>query len=302
MSGQASPSPLASVESVPDSGLAEGFDGGEYPMRVLWMTALSSLFVALAGASRRPAAAPAMPSRDPAFVAGGHVVPTYVCYRTRSAITIDGRLDEPAWQKTPVVGPFPLWDSQPAKHATRARLLWDVTNLYLAVECADPDIRGTMERRDENLWVENEVVELFADAGADQVCYLEFEINPLNTVLDLIIPEAGGANSLAGMKCWDARGMATAVWRPEPTGEGREEVGWQVEMAIPLEDFLDAPNCPPAEGDEWRVNLYRVDESNGQVEFQAWSPTNTERPSFHVPERFGVLRFTRALVGEGATE
>ena len=48
---------------------------------------------------------------------------------------------------------------------------------------------------------------------------------------------------------------------------------------------------PPRDGDEWRVNLYRIDTDGENVEFQAWSPTGTAKPQFHVPERFGVLQF-----------
>jgi len=137
---------------------------------------------------------------------------------------------------------------------------------------------------------------LFADANGDQRCYLEFEINPLNTVLDLIIPEAGGGGSLVGKKCWDAKGLQSAVFK-ESTARAGEYVRWTVEMAIPLEDFLDAPNCPPEEGDTWRINLYRVDQSGDEVEYQAWCPTNTDEPSFHVPQRFGILEFSRGAIG-----
>jgi hypothetical protein len=294
-------SPLASVNRVPDGRLAEGFDGGECLMRLLWITAVTPALIALSGCARRPPVAPRTPAPVAAAVPDTAPVPTYVCHRAGGEITVDGHLHETAWDKAEGVRPFPLWNGGPAIHDTEARLLWDNKNLYLAVDCADPDIRATMARRDENLWEENEVVELFADANGDGRCYLEFEINPLNTVLDLILPEAGGGGSLAGKKCWDAKGLRSAVVK-ESTARVGEWVRWTVELAIPLECFLDAPNCPPEDGDEWRVNLYRVDESHGQVEFQAWSPTNTEKPSFHVPERFGVLRFTEALVGEGATE
>lgn len=271
-------------------------------MRALWIAALWGAFVGAAGCARRTPVAPSrpMPDRSRATEAGS--APTYICHRSGAEIIIDGQASEEAWQDAEATEPFSLWDGDPAVHSTRARLLWDARNLYVAVECNDPDIQGTMSARDQNLWEENEVVELFADANGDERCYLEFEINPLNTVLDLIIPEAGGGGSLVGKKCWDAKGMETAVVPVHGTTPDVGDIGWSVEMAIPLEDFLDAPNCPPREGDEWRVNLYRVDQSNGEVEFQAWSPTHTEEPSFHVPDQFGILRFTEASPGEQPEE
>ena len=224
-------------------------------------------------------------------------LPVYQCRRTTDAITIDGEAIEPGWKGAERVTPLGLWNGGQAKQTTSAALLWDNEQLYVSFACADADIQGSMKRRDQNLWEENEVVELFADAGGDQGCYLEFEVNPLNAVLDLVIPKGGGPGPIEGKKMWDAKGMKTAVHVTRP---GASDGQWTVEMAIPLNCFLDAPNTPPKPGDEWRINLYRVDAVSDQVEYQAWSPTNTDTPNFHVPERFGVLRFVGGDGGEGS--
>jgi hypothetical protein len=196
---------------------------------------------------------------------------------------VDGDITDPAWQKGSFTDRFTQWDGSDAHAPTVAKLLWDDRCLYVAFSCPDTDIQGTMKQRDDSLWEQNEVVELFADAGGDGGCYLEFEVNPLNTVVDLVIPQAGAPGPIEGKKMWDAKGMETGVQV--------DEEGWTCEMAILFTCFLDAPNTPPRPGDEWRTNLYRVDAVSDQVEFQAWSPTNTPEPSFHVPERFGVLTF-----------
>jgi hypothetical protein len=220
-------------------------------------------------------------------------VPTYDCRQIPAGkIKVDGALSEPVWRQAAATAPFTLWNGKPAAWRTTARLLWDPKNLYVAFTCDDTDIEGTMWRRDQNLWEQNEVVEMFVDAGGEQTCYLEFEVNPRNAVVDLILPSAGSPGPLAGKKCWDAHGMKTAVRVRGTMGNRKDkDKGWTAEMAIPLQDFLTAPNYPPKNGDTWRVNLYRVDDTQGKVEFQAWSPTNTEKPNFHVPERFGSLRF-----------
>ena len=231
-------------------------------------------------------------------------VPTCECPQIPvGKIKVDGVLSEPVWQKAAPAGPFTLWDGKPAAWRTTARLLWDPKNLYVAFTCDDTDIESTMRRHDQNLWEQNEVVELFADAGGEQTCYLEFEVNPRNAVVDLVLPSADSPGPLAGKKCWDAKGMKTAVRVRGSIGNRKDkDKGWTVEMAIPLQDFLTAPNCPPKNGDTWRVNLYRVDDTQGEVEFQAWSPTNTEKPSFHVPQRFGVLRFVAKEPAGGAPQ
>jgi hypothetical protein len=69
---------------------------------------------------------------------------------------------------------------------TDAKMLWDDQNLYFAFECEDTDIFATMKVRDQHLW-EEEVVEIFIDPDNDQQNYIELEVNPLNTFLDLFV-------------------------------------------------------------------------------------------------------------------
>ncbi|HIM56802.1 MAG TPA: hypothetical protein EYM39_08880 [Candidatus Latescibacteria bacterium] len=59
-----------------------------------------------------------------------------------------------------------------------------------------------------------------------------------------------------------------------------------------------APALPPAPGDIWRLNLYRI---GGAVnpQFSVWSDTRTEKAQYHVPERFGVVHFAADTVTAG---
>ncbi|MGQ9732235.1 MAG: carbohydrate-binding family 9-like protein [Candidatus Zipacnadales bacterium] len=221
------------------------------------------------------------------------MLPVYECVQTQLAVKVDGVLEAEAWGGIIDTGPFVQWNGKSSVHDTRAKLMWDDRFLYLAFSCQDPVIQPSkMHTRDQNLWEENEVVEFFVDANGDGRSYLEFEINPSGTVLDLLIPEADMPGPLFGRTCWDAKGMRCAVMEiPTTTDLRGADLGWEVEIAIPLGCFLDAPRIPPKLGEEWRINLYRVDTDGRQVEYQAWAPTNTAEPNFHVPERFGILRF-----------
>ena len=61
---------------------------------------------------------------------------------------------------------------------------------------------------------------------------------------------------------------------------------------------IGAGALPPAPGDIWRLNLYRI---GGAVnpQFSVWSDTRTEKAQYHVPERFGVAHFTADTVTAG---
>jgi hypothetical protein len=68
-------------------------------------------------------------------------------------------------------------------------------------------------------------------------------------------------------------------------------------MAIPFKAMaflVKSKNFPPINGDTWRINLYRIErnrENRDDAEFSSWNPTNS--PSFHVPDKFGKIIFSK---------
>ena len=62
------------------------------------------------------------------------------------------------------------------------------------------------------------------------------------------------------------------------------EMAITVEMRMPLAKLAATK---PVAGTRWRLNLYRCDKANSA--YLAWSPVL--KPSFHTPEKFGVLEF-----------
>ena len=65
------------------------------------------------------------------------------------------------------------------------------------------------------------------------------------------------------------------------------------EFAMPWKGFgkvAGSMNVPPAPGDVWRININRYERPTREGEdLSGWAPL--ERKSFHVPERFGYMRF-----------
>jgi len=75
----------------------------------------------------------------------------------------------------------------------------------------------------------------------------------------------------------------------DPTRRDTNDDGWTVELAVPFSQLISAPHIPPAEGDAWRANIYRIDHARDASEFTAWSPTRMH--DFHITEAFGRLVF-----------
>ena len=232
------------------------------------------------------AAALLAPAACAARAQGGRGLPTYEVMRASTPIKVDGRLNEAAWAKTPGVGPFLLnGDGAPAPFRTEAKVLYDERFIYFAFSSADENVWATMRGRDQHLW-EEEVVEVFLQADPAQGNYIEIEVNPLGTLLDIYL--LGRRRNLP-YRSWNSAGLKWAV-RVDGTVDGRGgDRGWTCEIALPLEDVVTAPNLPPRPGDRWRMNLFRV-ESRPARAGAAWSPTM--QGDFHVPSMFGEIVFT----------
>ena len=160
------------------------------------------------------------------------------------------------------------------QQATWFQAAWSREELRVLFGIEDTSVWATLRERDAPLYQE-EVVEIFLDPVGDLQTYFEFEVNPLNAVLDLVL-RRGGQGYVKDFQ-WQCAGLQTAV--------RRNPAGWCAEFSIPFASLGAAPLGT------WRANLYRIDRPAGAPwELSAWSPTG--QPHFHLPERFGFWEFT----------
>lgn len=217
--------------------------------------------------------------------ASSQQLPVYEVHRATSPIQIDGKLDDSAWTKAPVIRNFVNnSDGSESSYKTEARLLYDDNFLYFAFRAVDDNIWSTMRRRDQHLWDE-EVVEVFLQADPNQPSYIELEVNPLGTMLDIYLL---GPRKPIHYESWNSERLRWGV-HVDGTVDGMAgDREWTCEMALPMEDIVTAPHRPPLPGDRWRMNLYRA-ESRPKLAGLAWSPTLQD--DFHIPKRFGEIVF-----------
>jgi hypothetical protein len=199
---------------------------------------------------------------------------------------VDGVLNDAAWQKASPVGSFYVnQDGSPAPYQTEAKILYDDNFLYIAFRSADENIWSTMKKRDQHLWDE-EVVEVFIQANQNPPNYIELEVNPLGTMLDIYLLDI---RKPLLYESWNSDKLKWAV-KVDGTVDGKGgDHEWTCEIALPLEDVVTAPNLPPKPGDSWRLNLFRVEKLPTPAGM-SWSPTM--QGDFHVPARFGEIVFS----------
>ncbi len=234
------------------------------------------------------AALPAVPSLDVPRVPSG------------LRVELDGVVAEPAWKAAAKTGKFvdvrtgKPNDSGPVQG--EAWLLWDDDALYVAFSVSDRDVVGGFDTRatDPHLWT-RDTVELMIDpdGDGDNRDYYEIQINPQNLVFDSRFDTYNRPRPTPrgpfGHEGWSAN-LQSAVRVHGSLGDGgsseADDTGYFVEARIPWTSFARAKHAPPRPGDEWRANLYAM-QNNGGV---AWSPI-LGQGNFHKASRFGRLRW-----------
>jgi hypothetical protein len=173
--------------------------------------------------------------------------------RTPEAPKLDGRGDDPVWQRAPVFTDFleqyPSEGARPAAGwGTEVRVLYDNRTLFILVVCHDPDpaqIQRQLARRDAVLV--GDIIEVGIDSTHDRRSGYYFGVNAAGVLRDgLLFGDVNLADTWDGV--WDA---AVAIL-PD---------GWSAELAIPL----DLLRFPRAESQDWGILIRRSVHRTHQV-------------------------------------
>lgn len=253
-------------------------------------------------------------------------IPHYTAYKINDTITIDGKLDEAVWKNASRSNRFKdLVSGGEAYLDTRAAVLWDEQNLYVAYWIEEPNVTATHTQRDAFIYEDNDV-ELFI-VGKDG--YYEFEVNSFGTIYEVLffwldayekngynkLPElkrnAAGVNifngvgykhprgSRLGFWNWDMSGLQSAVTVQGTINNNKDtDQGWTVEIAIPwasLKILADADkrSLPPLQDDVWRMDFSRFNTKKGTAnDSGGWAWSSHAVWDSHVPECFTYIHFS----------
>jgi len=252
-------------------------------MRIPTVVGLLSLFLLGCAAPAPDPIAAVAPADPPA-------VRTAECRWTTAPIALDGKLDEPAWAKSQVLQDFSVfWQKRKPQTATKARLLWDDRYLYFAAEMEDHDVYADVKEANGMTW-NNDVFELFFKPAADQLRYYEFQVNALNTPLELYLPSRG-AGGYGRFKDGGKQGLESVVKIDGTINNTADrDKGWIVEGRVPWTAFLTSGGKPKA-GAKWRFALCRYDYSATLERPDLSSSAPLTQPDFHRYEDYGELTF-----------
>ncbi|MHB9071495.1 MAG: carbohydrate-binding family 9-like protein [Sedimentisphaerales bacterium] len=250
--------------------------------------------------------------------------PSQYCYRVTTPLTIDGKLDEPAWQSVPAMIYRNLVDGNTPKYATTAKVLWDERYIYIGIAAEEPNVwatLGTKTPQFENYEDETQLpwlimghapfFKFILDPDADGKNYVEIHINALNHTNDAWIGTGSTSKirqvGISGDNVyfeWHCEDMQSAVWIDGTINCPNDvDKGWSAEVAIPwhaLKRFCIG-NCPPKPGDVWKAEFGRIFRTKvgGKRTYSLWPVIGIE--DCHQTDRFGCLIFSdKAAVISGS--
>jgi hypothetical protein len=212
---------------------------------------------------------------------------------------LDGVIGDAEWADAAWLGPFvPSRGDGTAAQATRARIAWDPAHLYLAFDAEDPDLQGSMVRRDDPIYRE-ESLEIFIDPTCSRRDYVELQASPRGTLFDAAF--SGGARRNMRTE-FDARYEVATALDGSLNDPADRDRSWRAEWAIEVAS-IPGVLAPLGAGESWCLNLFRIgkDRMMGEqrADESAWSAPL--QGDFHNPERFGVVRL-RALSAPATTD
>ncbi len=220
-------------------------------------------------------------------------LPEYAMHRTDGPMKMDGRLDEPAWLAAPVMSPFHFpWYKEGRKEQSVVKMLWDDEYVYIGHICEDAHITARTEEHDGPVSKDDCFEIMVTPDPAKPIFYFNVEWNVIGGYVDGHRPDGPKKPRVA----WDVEGARISGSLKGTINDDSDIDSWWIgEVAIPHSNFAEhMPQFPPKPGVEWRINLNRHG-GDTNMQYSQWSPGDTPQPAFHVPHRFGVLRFSAAV-------
>jgi hypothetical protein len=192
---------------------------------------------------------------------------------------IDGRLDEPVWERAALLTGFSQFapqDGVPAADSTHVLLWYSPTALYVGIRAFEQHgpPHATLADRDKIQADDN--VQLLIGTFHDQRQAYVFAVNPLGIQMDGTIVEQGAAGGGGG---W----TPTLSGRAAPdlsqdfvfTSKGRvTEYGYEVELRIPFKSL----KYQSADVQSWDFNVVREVQHSGYED--SWAPAKRANVSF----------------------
>jgi hypothetical protein len=217
---------------------------------------------------------------------------TYPIQRMQNNLTIDADWNKTAWKDVPPITlEYYMGDEPEHQPKAQAKAAYDDHFIYIIWKVEDAFVLARRTKNQQDIWRDS-CVEFFFTPSSDpkEQGYFNLETNCCGAKL------FGSHFSEGEDYKFTADDFAAVVTANSLKGpidsEITEPTVWTLEYKIPFSVLEKSAKVEhPAPGVKWRCNFYKCADDASRPHWLTWSPVTHAKPSFHLPEYFGILAF-----------
>jgi len=195
----------------------------------------------------------------------------------KNELTIDGTLNEPAWQNANWQNDFIQYEPSEGKNPgqkTEFAILLDENYIYFGFKCWDTSADSIVQRLTRRDEIDGDLVAVQIDSYYDKRTAFSFFLNAAGIKQDFMISNDGGTED----NTWDP------IWLAKTS---RDQLGWYAEMKIPLTQLRFEGNGEQTWGLQLGRMLFR------KQEVSIWQPSSKKNSGW--VSQFGELKGLKNL-------
>lgn len=178
------------------------------------------------------------------------------------------------------------WSSFSYKPEVEFVMAYGANEIYLKFYVREANTKA--EKSETNQMVcEDSCVEFFVSPADDDI-YYNFEFNPIGVAL--VGCGTGRHDSARADRKFVDSIRHLASMGNEPFAEIKGDNKWTLTVAIPFDAFYKH-KIENIRGKMFRANFYKCGDKLSTPHYVTWNPVGTEKPDYHRPEYFGLLKF-----------
>lgn len=223
--------------------------------------------------------------------------PVFKASRTIEAISIDGKMEEAIWQTTEArtLDYFYRVDQPDDDQKTTFRMLWDETYLYLFFDMEDKYLTARETQPDGQPYFDD-CAEIFFITAPDSLdTHFGYELNLNKASNDFIYFNDFYKDKDLAFKQYNPDFEVEVTYRGSINDNSDIDVGWTMELAIPLSNFGVLGQVVPVEtGNKWAFLAVRQDRNDAEGNRRSTStifPIYDISKNVHQANRFGLVEF-----------
>lgn len=210
----------------------------------------------------------------------------YNVKRSAKMIDVNDKWNESGWKGIKCVKIRNYMGKIPAfKPKAEAKMTYDDDYIYVIYRVKDRYVKSITEKINGPVWKDSAVEFFFSPEADNPINYFNLEINCGGTPL---LHHKKNRPTVEDIKKIQIKASLPRVVDPEIT----EPVTWTMSFKIPLSMLEKYTNVVrPKPGVSWRANFYKIAEISSNPHYITWNEVKNDKPQFHLPQFFGILKF-----------